>query len=156
MEYLMPVRHWPWQEAVCKMRVGQDPNPDACLWQGCVAEGNLTKGSIDYYYGKQLDKYPDPSEASTCITNGHCENKEFRLPYTSVAEQDAWCDKRYGKSWRHLRNGLQGNGPPAPGSGVWECVHSNFQCDWATCQLFYCPGAPHPPPNPPVEQDKLD
>mmetsp|Transcript_78706 Transcript_78706/g.136421 ORF Transcript_78706/g.136421 Transcript_78706/m.136421 type:complete len:203 (+) Transcript_78706:55-663(+) len=156
-EYTKEVNNWPWQERQCKIDILGGRNPDSCLWQGCVAEQNLTKGAIDYYYGNApYTPVAFKFQADYCKSMGHCTNTEFQLPKTTVAEADAYCDRKFGDSWRHVTVGFGGYGPPLPGSGLWECAHSNFQCDWAYCNLFFCDKAPMPPPNAPIEMDTKD
>merc|ERR1719350_2613774 len=69
---------WDWQTSVCKF---QDLNPDMCLWQGCLADGNLTLGSEYYLKTKVLQlggSGKRPIEAAYCCAE-HCGNTRFTL-----------------------------------------------------------------------------
>jgi len=121
---------WTWKQAYCKL----ETNPDACLWKGCVAEGNLTKGALDYLSARDVS-----NEAAYCFRE-HCSNREFDLQTTTLSHAQQYCDRKFGDAWRRLTAGLGGYGWPGqhPGSGVWECAHANYHCDWAYCKIGFC------------------
>lgn len=120
---------WTWKQAYCKLE-----SRDACLWKGCVAEGNLTKGALDYLHARDVSW-----EAAYCFRE-HCSNREFDLQTTTLSHAQQYCDRKFGDSWRRLTAGLGGYGWPGqgPGSGVWECAHANYHCDWAYCKIGFC------------------
>eukprot|EP00930_Biecheleria_cincta_P066855 TRINITY_DN5315_c0_g1_i3.p1 TRINITY_DN5315_c0_g1~~TRINITY_DN5315_c0_g1_i3.p1 ORF type:complete len:240 (+),score=27.57 TRINITY_DN5315_c0_g1_i3:69-722(+) len=124
---------WPWKQAYCKLE-----NPDACLWKGCAADGNLTKGALDFLSRKGDAAYYI-GEAAYCFQE-HCSNTEFDLQTTTLSQAQQYCDKKFGGAWRRLTAGPDGYGWPGqtPGSGVWERAHANYHCDWAYCKIAFC------------------
>jgi len=133
-EFDKPVLNWPWQERICKARDSDgQPNGDLLLWQGCVVQQNLTQGAIWYF-----QKGKNELEAAYCFTE-HCWNEEFDLESTTVEDEERYCDKRFDGQWRNEKVGVGGYGDSAgPGTGLWECAHSNYHCDWAYCKFGYC------------------
>lgn len=132
------VEKWDWLTAYCKMEnkwTNTAPGAGACLWKGCLAEGNLIKGANEYVATNPWNA----DEADYCFQE-HCNNAQFDLHTTTPAQAQQYCDGRFGKTWRQLTAGPDGRGWPneQPGSGVWECAHNNYHCDWAYCKLHYC------------------
>lgn len=133
------LKDFSWQERLCKMRIPPEnkPNPDACLWQGCIANKNLTQGALWYMKPRlKLEEVP------YCFKE-HCGNTEFNLLSTTVDDARAYCDKKFGKKWRELKVGPSGigNAGEQPGSGLWECAHDNYHCDWSYCKVHFCDNA---------------
>jgi len=119
---------WDWLSAQCKSQ-----NADVCLlWKPCNAEGNLTKGATQYWA-----KIEEGSEVGYCKRE-HCGNTLFDLETTTLADAEAYCDTKFGSEWRDVKAGPMGFGPPGPGSGLWECAHGNYHCDWAYCKINVC------------------
>jgi len=127
---------WNWQSRICKTRVPpiMGSFPDVCLWQGCHVQKNLEQGAFWYM---QYKSHKD--EIEYCFKE-HCGNVQFDISNTSVGDAHAYCDKKYGSRWRKLQAGPHGLGWPGegPGTGLWECAHENYHCDWAYCKLYFC------------------
>eukprot|EP00747_Dinoflagellata_sp_TGD_P186032 gnl/TRDRNA2_/TRDRNA2_42857_c0_seq1.p1 gnl/TRDRNA2_/TRDRNA2_42857_c0~~gnl/TRDRNA2_/TRDRNA2_42857_c0_seq1.p1 ORF type:complete len:227 (+),score=15.99 gnl/TRDRNA2_/TRDRNA2_42857_c0_seq1:133-813(+) len=121
------IDNWDYFTAQCKL-----DNPDPCLWQGCLAEGNLTKGA-EYYIAQHGTNM---AEAVYCFSE-HCHNTEFDMEKTTLKDAEEYCDRKH-PSWRTQMVGFRGYGPPGPGSGTWECAHGNYHCDWGYCKFAYC------------------
>mmetsp|Transcript_37546 Transcript_37546/g.74555 ORF Transcript_37546/g.74555 Transcript_37546/m.74555 type:complete len:220 (+) Transcript_37546:129-788(+) len=127
---------WDWLTQGCKT-----PNEDVCtLWHPCIAEGNLTKGAIQYWSTLNV---PMRMIQHWYCKNEMCNNAVFNLESTTLKDADDFCDGRFGNKWRDLQAGFSGMGwvhlgHDHPGSGIWECAHSNYHCDWAYCKIFVC------------------
>jgi len=125
-----------WQSRLCKIRIPplQFPHPDQCLWQGCVAQKQLEQGARWYMQYKSNE-----GDIPYCFKE-HCGNTEFTLTGTTLEDSNRYCTKKFGGNWTELLAGPQGLGWPGeePGSGLWECAHGNYHCDWAYCKMYFC------------------
>lgn len=139
MEEQMEVySNWDWLSQGCKMK-----NPDVCtLWKGCVGGGDLKAGAKMYL--DSLDRHGqmwslvDKFQKWYCHKE-HCNNTAFDLEATTTKDAEKYCDEKFGKEWRDVRAGPSGMGiNHHPGSGIWECAHGNYHCDWAYCQIGFC------------------
>lgn len=130
---------WSWQSRLCKVHWWQSVSAygrqtDHCLWQGCVANKNLRQGAEWYML------YKNNEEDTAYCFKEHCGNKDFTLDGTTLKDADAYCTKKFGDKWSNLLAGPHGLGWPGegPGSGLWECAHNNYHCDWAYCKMYFC------------------
>jgi len=130
------VSDWSWQSRLCKTRVPplHISGPDSCLWQGCVANKNVKQGAEWYMQYKSNE-----ADIPYCFRE-HCGNTQFTLEKTTLEDADAHCTKKFGDKWRSLLVGPHGLGSPGEGmgTGLWECAHSNYHCDWAYCKMYFC------------------
>jgi len=136
------VQKYDWLTSYCKLTALPEQAPSstptmngACLIKGCLAEANLVKGANDYAL---LNPWT-PQEAEYCFRE-HCNNTQFDLLSTTQAHAISYCDQRFGPQWRGVTAGPDGKGweGETPGSGLWECAHGTYHCDWSYCKLHYC------------------
>lgn len=128
---------WPWQERVCKLQSKDFHSQDMCLWQGCVVQRDLRKGAK--WHSETPQTLFSTGKAEYCFRE-HCGNSAFDLDWTNLYLAQQYCDQKFGEKWRHLQAGPAGLGWPGEqrGSGLWECAHNNYHCDWASCKTNFC------------------
>jgi hypothetical protein len=130
--------NWDWLSQGCKMK-----NPDVCtLWKGCVGKGSLKEGAKAYlaslHKNEKLFAAQKWEQTAYCRKE-HCNNTAFDLEQTTAEDAEKYCDGKFGRAWRDVRAGPHGMGiKNHPGSGLWECAHRNYHCDWAYCQMGFC------------------
>jgi hypothetical protein len=131
------MQKWDWLAAYCKLdnTLERKMYNSACLFKSCLREGNLVKGASEYIAANPWNG----DEAEYCFRE-HCSNTEFDVRSTGLPQAQAYCDKKFGVRWRNLLAGPDGLGWPGeqPGSGMWECAHGKYHCDWAYCKVSYC------------------